>query len=130
MIKLTTNENILFQVAFKEACMFARNDTIKAETSDKQLLSDSLSLYNNVLIAGLTKIQEDKNAAFNGTANLEEIKIAVAHCKTQTDFVNYQRNNIDILNKLGKEDKESLKLFINAQFSVKDSEPNKKEKND
>ena len=57
-MSLTTNQNILYQVAFKEACEFARKK--EETTSGEQLLKMSLSLYHNVLVKGLQSIEDSQ----------------------------------------------------------------------
>lgn len=58
-MSLTINENILYQVAFKEACEFARKSD-ETKNAD-QLLKMSLSLYNNVLVKGLQTIEVEQD---------------------------------------------------------------------
>lgn len=110
MRNLTTNENILFQVAFKEACIDKRGDpSVDAST----LLDRSLDLYDNVLIKGLNILSERKNST------LEQHKVALKPLKTIEEFKGYQSKNALTLKSLSKEDQGELKKFCQNHFNIK-----------
>lgn len=102
MHNLSTNENILFQVAFKEACEFTRQDKNKG----KKLLELSLELYDNVLIKGLNMLSERKNCS------LDQHKEAISKLKSLEELKNYHNSNSIALKNLSKNDSETLKQFI------------------
>lgn len=107
MKNLTTNENILFQVAFKEACIDARNKDIG---NAEDIRNRALDLYDNVLISGLNILSERKSST------LAEHQAAIVRLKTQEEFVQYRNDNLESLSKLSSEDKEKLKTICNNHF--------------
>ncbi len=111
MKNLTTNENILFQVAFKEACMFARE--VDGTLCDRvSILQDSLDLYKEVLIKGLTQLSEEKENSIE-----DHIK-TLSKLKTIEEFKVYQNKNAISLKNLSKTAKESLKDFCKKHFNI------------
>lgn len=109
-MSLTTNENILFQVAFKEACEFARSSG-ENRTAD-QLLKASLSLYKNVLVAGLDQLVNEKNQVENSKTflSLKELQDILAK---QKDIIAFRNTYREHLIALKEEEKDIIKQQIN-----------------
>lgn len=99
MNKLTTNENILFQVAFKEAC-------IELRTKDSsEILTRSLDLYDNVLVKGLQALEIAKNAQ---VATNKDLKSLIAAAKKAKDLGVFRNENLASLQALKGEERETM----------------------
>lgn len=111
-MNVTTNESILFQVAFKEACVDSRKGLLDDSDEDDPILGRTLYYYDDVLKKGLNILSERKNSS------LAQFQDAVMKLKTVEQFKEFQNENVLALKNLSKEDSAKLKEICSKHFNI------------
>ncbi len=119
MKNLTTNERIMYQLCFKEACAFYRcGEEILQRLSnpslDSQLKENTKILYET-LKGGLRDLSEDKNST------VEQHIEALRKLSTVEEYIEYQNEHFLTLKNISKTDKAQIKSFCTEHFNTKDS---------